>query len=123
MVKKCHICSNYNHIHEECSNCKFEYDDNLPWTNDDSWDIFKINDDEEWSHLQIMYRLKKFDIDVLQVYNWVPDDNSIVLVGVRAYPERVARALGVDMESIVSDLDAGIMVINLFKERYLRGLI
>ena len=118
---KCHICSNYLHGIERCKYCSFEFDDDLPWTNDREWDIFEIDDDEEWSFLQIQYRLKSKGIDVLQVYNWYPDDNAMVLVGVRAYPDRVARALGVHQECIVSDLDVGIMVINLYMERHLRG--
>ena len=85
------------------------------------WDIFELDDEGEWSFLQIQYRLKDYGIDCLQVLNWFPDDNSIVLMGVRGYPERVAKALGVHMDSIVSDSDVGIMVINLFKEKYLRG--
>ena len=118
---KCHICSNYLHGINRCKYCSFEYDDDLPWTNDTEWDIFSIDDDVEWSFLQIQYRLKSKGIDVLQVWNWCPDDNAIVLVGVRAYPDKVAKALQIHRESIVSDLDVGIMVINLFKEKYLRG--
>ena len=117
---KCHICSNYLHGIERCKYCSFEYDDNLPWTNDTEFDIFSIDDDVEWSFLQIQYRLKSKGVDVLQVYNWYPDDNCIVLIGVRAYPDRVARALGVHRDCIVSDLDAGIMVVNLYMEKCLR---
>ena len=116
---RCHICENYLHGIERCKYCSFEYDDNLPWTNDVDWDIFEIDDDVEWSFLQIQYRLKSKGIDVLQVLNW-GDDDSIVLTGVRAYPEKVAKALGVNTECIVSDSDVGIMVVNLFKEKVMR---
>ena len=116
---RCHICENYLHGIERCKYCSFEYDDNLPWTNDNDFDIFEIDDDVEWSFLQIQYRLKSKGIDVLQVLNW-GDDDSIVLTGVRAYPEKVAKALGVNKECIVSDSDVGIMVINLFKEKVIR---
>ena len=116
---KCHICSNYLQGIERCKYCSFEFDDGLPWTNDVDFDIMDIVDEVEWSFLQIQYRLKSKGIDVLQVLNWY-DDNSIVLTGVRAYPEKVARALGVNQECIVSDSDVGIMVINLFKEKVMR---
>ena len=118
---KCHICSNYLHGIERCKYCSFEYDDDLPWTNDVDWDIFAIDDDTEWSFLQIQYRLKSKGVDCLSVYNWYPDDNCIVLVGVRGRPDRVADALGVNQECIVSDLDVGIMVVNLYMEKCLRG--
>lgn len=117
---KCHICGNYLHGIDRCKYCSFEYDDNLPWTYDVDWDIFEIDDDVEWSFLQIQYRLKSKGIDCLQVINWF-EDNVIILVGVKAFPERVAKALKVHPESIASDSDIGIMVINLFKEKYLRG--
>lgn len=84
------------------------------------WDIFKLTDEEEWSFLQIQYRLKEFGIDVLQVIDWY-DGDDIILIGVRAYHERIASALNIHQSSISSDLDIGIMVINLFKEKYLRG--
>ncbi len=116
---KCHICSNYLHGIERCKFCSFEYDDDLPWTNDVNWDIFEIDDDVEWSFLQIQYRLKSQNIDCLQVINWF-DDNVIILIGCNAYMDRIARALGVDEESMVQDLDIGITVINLFKEKVIR---
>ena len=117
---KCNICSNYLQGIERCKFCSFEYDDSLPWTTDLDWDIFEIDDDVEWSFLQIMYRLKSRNIDVLQVINWF-DDNVIILIGCNAYMDRIARALGVHVDCMVQDLDIGITVINLFKEKYLRG--
>lgn len=116
---KCHICDNYLHGIERCKYCSFEYDDDLPWTNDVDWDIFDIDDDVEWSFLQIQYRLKSKDIDCLQVINWF-DDNVIVLIGCNAYADRIARALGVDKECMVQDLDIGVTVVNLFKEKVIR---
>ena len=67
-----------------------------------------------------MDRLHYKGIDVLQVINWF-EDNVIILIGCNAYMDRIARALGVHEDCIVSDLDMGIMVINLFKEKWLRG--
>ena len=116
---KCHICDNYLHGLERCKYCSFEYRDDLPWTNDVEWDIFDIDDDVEWSFLQIQYRLKAKGVDVLQVINWC-DGDAIVLIGVHAYPSKVAMALQVSEECISSDLDMGIMVVNLFKEKCLR---
>ena len=114
----CKICKNFEN--EECKFCSFEFDEDLPWTNDEKWDIFNINDNIEWSYLQIMYRLKSKGIDCLQVLDWY-DNNAIVIIGCNAFNSRVADALGVHEECMVSDEDVGIKVVNLFKELYLRG--
>lgn len=119
-INKCRVCDNYMRGTDTCKFCHFEWATEYPPTDDYGWDIFDIDDDVEWSFLQIMDRLKYKGIDVLQVINWY-DDNVIILIGVRDYPDKVARALGVHEDCIVSDLDMGIMVINLFKEKWLRG--
>ena len=118
---KCHICCNYLHGVERCKYCHFEYDDDLPWTNPCEWDILDIDEDVEWSFLQIQYRLKSKDIDCLQVFNWFEGD-AILITGIREiHPDRISHALGVHKECISLDADAGICVINLFMEKYLRG--
>ena len=117
---KCHICSNYLHGIERCKYCSFEYDDSLPWTDPCQWDVLDLDDDVEWSFLQIQYRLKSKNIDCLQVINWF-EDNVIILIGCNAHMDRIARALGVHVDCMVQDLDIGITVVNLFKEKYLRG--
>ena len=105
---------------KQCKFCVFQYDDSLPWTDDSEWDVLDIDDDAEWSFLQIQYRLKSRGIDCLQVLNWA-DGDSIVLIGIRAFRDVVAKALGVNEECIEEDGEIGIMVVNLFKEKYLRG--
>jgi rubredoxin len=91
---KCHICSNYFHGLGQCKYCEFEYDDSLPWTTDTEWDIFDVDSEVEWSFLQIQYRLKSRGVDCLQVLDWW-DNSVIVLIGVRAFPSKVAEALKV----------------------------
>lgn len=117
---KCKICTNYLYGIKRCKFCEFEYNDGLPWTNDIEWDIFDIDDEVEWSFLQIQYRLKSKNIDVLQVINWF-DDNVIILIGAKASSRDIADCLQVHEESMVQDQDIGITVINLFKEKWLRG--
>ena len=117
---RCHICSNYLHGIDTCKFCSFEYDDNLPWTNDCDWDLLALDEDAEWSFLQIQYRLKAKKIDCLQVIDWYNGDD-IILFGIREmYPDNIAQALGVYKESISLDPDIGICIINIFKERILR---
>jgi hypothetical protein len=51
------------------------------------------------------------------------DNNIAYLIGVRADKSRVADALHISEEVIYSDLDKGFMIINLFQEKYLRGIL
>lgn len=117
---KCKICEHYLFGIGRCKFCNFQYDDSLPWTSDD-WDIFDVDSEVEWSFLQIQYRLKSCGVDCLQVLDWW-DNSVIVLIGVRAFPSKVASALGVNEECISSDADIGIMVINLYQEKAMRTL-
>lgn len=119
-INKCRVCENYLRGVDTCKFCHFEWALEYPPTDDYGWDVLDLDDDVEWSFLQIMDRLHYKGIDVLQVINWF-DDNVIILIGVKDYADKVARALGVHEDCIVSDLDLGIMVINLFKEKWLRG--
>ena len=113
---KCRSCSNFLEKLNTCKFCSYEQIDR------GDWDILDLDDEEEWSFLQIQYRLKDKGIDCLQVINWF-NGNVVVLIGVRAYPEKVARALNVHEAVICDDSDIGIMVINLFEEKYIRGLL
>lgn len=119
-IEKCRVCKHYISEDEGCTKCEFDWSDEYPPVLDDEWDIFNIDDDVEWSFLQIQDRLKYKGIDCLQVLNWY-DGNAIVLIGVKAYGERVAKALGMHSECISEDSEIGIMVVNLFKEKWLRG--
>ena len=118
MSRKCCICVNYNHNDENCSNCNFEYDEDLPWTDDGRWDILDINDDIEWAHLQIMYRLKAKNIDCLWADIWVSD--LAYIQGVTAGQSRVADALGIHKECVYCDYEHSFYILNLFQEKCLR---
>ena len=121
-INKCKICEHYNFSKEECSFCKFEYANDLYWNDDDEWDILNLDDDIEWSHLQIMYRLKAKRIDCLFADIWF-DNNLAYILGAKANVHRVAEVLGVHEEVIYDGGENPILIINLFQEKYLRGLI
>lgn len=121
-INKCRVCDHYINWEDTCEFCDFKWaTEYSPWSDD--WDIFNIDDDVEWSFLQIQDRLKYHDIDCLLVINWFNDDNAIVLIGCMSYADRIAKALGINEECIVQDLEYGITIINLFKEKWLRGLV
>ena len=116
---KCNVCDNYLRGLEVCKFCSFEWATETPWVNDIDWDILDIDDEVEWSHLQIQYRLKAKGIDCLMVVQWWTD-NIVVIVGAKASSEKVARALGVDERVISNDYEVGIMILNLYQEKCIR---
>ena len=121
-IEKCRICDNYLPGVDTCKFCSFEWRTDYPPTNDASYDILDMDDDLEWSHLQLLDRLHYKKIECLSADIWT-DDNIAYLLGVRADKSRVADALHINEEVIYSDPDKGFMIINLFQEKYLRGLL
>lgn len=118
-IQKCRCCKHYINESMGCNKCEFEWSAEYPPVNDEKWDLLDLNDDVEWSFIQIMDRLKYKGIDCLQVINWY-SDNVIVLIGCMTDYEKIATALGVHKECMVQDLDLGLSVINLFKEKHIR---
>lgn len=114
---KCHICDNYMSGIQKCKFCHFEWATELPWTDDD-WDILNIDDEIEWSHLQIMYRLKAKGIECIRADIWF-DNNIAVIIGANANNYNVAKALGVDKRCIYAD-EFGMKIINLYQEKAIR---
>lgn len=119
VFNRCEICKKYNFNEKVCSLCDFSFDESLSWNNDD-WDILKMDDDVEWSHLQIMYRLKSKNIECLFADIWW-DNNLAYILGAKARGKDVAQALGVHEEVVYDGGENPILIINLFQEKYLRG--
>ena len=116
---KCTSCANWFQNLEQCKFCHYEFDNERYWCNDEKWDILELDDDVEWSHLQILYRLHSKGIECLSADIWF-DSNMAFLIGVKASDERVARALGINKDSIYNDFEHGMMLLNLFKEKCYR---
>lgn len=122
--RKCRICKNYEYEpygNEHCKYCDFKYDDDLPWTRDD-FDVLNMDEESEWGHLQILYRLYAKDIDCLFADIWF-DNNVAIIIGVKNNDTGVARALGIHKECIYNDSEHGMMILNLYQEKCLRGLV
>lgn len=117
---KCNICKKYDFNTEQCSECTFEYDEDLYWNNDDEWDILNLDDDLEWGHLQLQYRLDSKDIQCLYTDMWT-DNNLAYIIGCNERTYKIADALHVHEECIYNDSEKGWIIINLFMEKYLRG--
>ena len=115
---KCEICTHF--INGECKYCQFEYDEEYnPFRNDD-WDILDLDDECEWSHLQIQYRLWAKGIECLMADIWY-GNNLAYLIGVKASRRDVADALNIHEDVVYDAGEMPILIINLFQEKYLRG--
>ena len=87
------------------------------------WDIFSLDDDEGWSHLQIQQRLAKEGIECIVADIW-GNENMAYLVGCDTHNKlRIAMALNINEECVYVDDLHGLIIINLFQEKYLRGML
>lgn len=114
---KCDFCANYLDGIDECKFCSFEYEERY---SSDDWDILKLDDDVEWSHQQIMKRLHSKGIDCISADIWFDNDTGFIL-GCFASTSKIASVLGLYKESVYGNLDNGLIILNLFKEKHLRA--
>ena len=121
-MERCNYCTESKNDGRDCPHCKFQYDESyFPYKSDD-WDILNLDDDLEWSHLQILYRLHLYDIECLRADIWY-DENMAVLIGCMANSEKIARVLNVHNDTVYTDGLNPLVIVNLFQEKYLRGLL
>lgn len=113
---KCKYCRNYLSQLDSCKFCHFEYCQRYI---DDDWDILKLDFEDE-IHKEIQYRLNAKGIEcILADIYW--DMNIAFLIGCYAHTDRIAQALGVDEQVVYGNNEQGLVIINLFEEKYLRG--
>lgn len=117
---RCRVCENYLRGIEQCKFCSFEWAIDYPPTNKRYFDIFELDDDVEWTHLQMMDRLKYMGIDCLFADIWA-DNNLAYIIGANKDAHRVAEALNVHKESVYDCGEHPMLIINLFQEKYIRG--
>lgn len=124
---KCDLCKHREYIGStdpfrlsdwKCDYCKFEYDDTLPYHKDD-WDIFSLDDDFEWSHLQILHRLHIKGVPCISADIW-SDNNIAILIGCNAFSSKIASALNIHEDVVYAGNDNCFVVINLYMEKVLR---
>ena len=101
-----------------CKFCHFEY---CRRYTDDTWDILE-QDFESDIHYEIQKRLKAKGIDCIcaDIYG---DYNIAYLIGCWANTQSIASALGVYEEVVYGNNEQGLVIINLFQEKYLRDEI
>lgn len=119
-MERCNYCTESKSNGTDCPHCQFQYNKSyFPYKSDD-WDILNLDDNLEWPHLQILYRLHLNDIECLRADIWV-DDNIAVLIGCQADTERIARVLKVHEDCVYVDGLNPLVIINLYQEKHLRG--
>ena len=118
----CRICNNYMSELDTCKFCHFEYDEDYNPFRRDDWDILNLDLEEEWTHIQIADRLKYKGIEFLMVDIWT-DDNMAWIIGCRESDSTVADALNIHKECIYNDSEHSLMILNLFQEKYIRGVL
>ena len=117
---KCKFCTNYEEESDKCKNCKFDYNEEYNPFKRDDWDILNLKEENEWEHIQIMDRLYLNNVDCLFADIWW-DNNLAILVGTTSKIETIAEVLNIHKEVIYSLEEKGLVIINLFQEKYLRG--
>lgn len=115
---KCEYCANYMNGIGECKFCHFEYEEHYV---SDDWDILELDDDYEWSHLQILNRIHSKKLPCLFADIW-SDDNIAWLVGCNVFTDKIADVLGVHSDCVYNQSDQSFIVINLFMEKCIRRL-
>lgn len=118
---KCDSCINFMTGVDRCKFCHWEFDPGYnPWNKDD-WDIFSINDDEEeWSHIQLLKRLRSNNIDCLFVDIWC-DNNLAYIIGCVDNSEKIANVLNIHKDVIyLANDNAGLVILNLYQEKCIR---
>ena len=115
---KCEYCRNYNETTDQCRNCQFEYDETYNPYKSDDWDILNLNTDE-WEHHQIRYRLHFKGIDCLHTDIW-GNNNIAYIIGTNTNQTEIAKALNLHTESVYSDYEHGLTILNLYQEKQIR---
>ena len=116
MHDKCKICANHLSELNTCKFCHFEYD---PKVIDDDWDIFKL----DWNldiHKDILHRLWAKGIECIHADIWY-DDDTAYLLGCFDNPSKIADALNLHDDVVYGNLENGLVVLNLFKEKWIRN--
>ena len=114
---KCEICKNYMTQIGSCKFCHFEYDEeyrSVPWS------VMDLDWDECEPHIEIAKRLWANKIKCLYA-DIYPDNTIAFILGCYANTHDIARVLGLSEEVVYGNNENGIVILNLFQQRYLWG--
>jgi len=118
----CKFCKYFNEEEEVCFNCiGYELDEKKFFQQND-FDIFNLDDDVEWSHIQIMEQLKNNGIECTFV-DMFTNNNMAWILGCNERDSKIANVLNIHKECIYNDYEHCVVFLNLFQEKYLRGML
>lgn len=118
----CKFCKHFDEEEEVCSECIGYELDEKKFFQQNVFDIFSLDDDVEWSHIQIMEQLKNHGIECTFVDIFI-NDNMAWILGCNERDDRIARALNIHKDCIYNDYEHCVVFLNLFQEKYLRGML
>ena len=116
----CKFCKNYIIEEDMCDFCQFEYKHASVLL--DNWSIFGLDADgeSEWAHIQILDRLHEKGIECLFADIWY-NENIAFIIGAKADADDIAKALNLHKECVYTEFEHGMVILNLFQEKYLNG--
>lgn len=113
---KCGYCANFMYNINRCKFCHFEP---VEYYSRDNFDILELDEDYEWVHLQILYRLHSKNLPCSFADIWT-DNNIAILMGCNVQTWKIAKVLGVHEECIYNWSDQAMIIINLYMEKCIR---
>lgn len=117
---KCKFCSNYMGELDTCKFCHFEFDEDSDYYVSDDWDILNLPEENGWEHIQILDRLHLNGIECFSADIWF-DNDMAYLTGCFEHTDKIAKVLGLNRESVYNDVDCGLVLLNLYKEKMIRN--
>lgn len=86
------------------------------------WDILSLDEKYDRTHIALVDRLHEKGIECYFADIWGCDEIAF-LVSCKAHSDKIARALNIHKECIYNDFEHEFVILNLFQEKYLRGLL
>ena len=87
-----------------------------------NFNILNLNDDVEWSHIQLQNHLWDNNIQCLYC-DMYTNDNLAILVGCNVLDYELSRVLGVHKDCIYRFDELGLIVLNLYQEINLHKIL
>ena len=120
MNGRCTVCNNYMTELDRCKFCHFEWVDDYPPCSDDPFDILDMQEEDGWEHIQIKDRLYYKGIKCWSADIWFDNNMAIIVNPQPSNRKGIADALGIHEEVVYDDCENGLMILNLFQEKWLR---
>lgn len=119
MISKCKSCNNFLTKLERCKFCHFDLKERR--SNDKFFNLLSLDDGEKLK-FQIISHLYNKGIECLYV-DVCSENNLVLLIGIDESKSKIAKTLGIHKDVIYQDSKHNLVMLNLFQEKFLRGLL